>query len=410
MIKSLKYLLLISHITVFFSSISQNGLQFGLCHAGTSNTEKEYSLVKELGARWVRVDFSWNKLEPQKGNWNFSKYDAFLNKANEEGIKVLAILNYDANWLHKGKDQSRRIDLEELPHFLNYVEVVGKRYGTKVSAFEIWNEPNTKRFWTGSNLGFFELSNQSLNKLKEVAPNTPVAIGSLFYHPILSAKSYLKKMINNVDVNKASAISLHPYSINISKLNKRITKAKELISSNGHNIPIWITEIGFPTGGLYPSKINLDEQANIVSKSLIYLTKAGSEIIYWYCLFDSNNKEKTDKKKSSEDFFGLAWPNYKLKPGATSFSTIAKELNGATYNTSNIQLETNKPNSIFHALYKSKNDSDILVIWSKKKQSIVKINDRSIIKCIDLLTGKTIKLNNLKEIKVTNTPLLIHLD
>ena len=73
-------------------------------------------------------------------------------------------------------------------------------------------------------------------------------------------------------------------------------------------------------------------------------------------------------------------------------------------------LETNKPNSIFHALYKSKNDSDILVIWSKKNQSIVKLNDRSIIKCIDLLTGKTIKLNNLKEIKVTNAPLLIHLD
>jgi hypothetical protein len=59
-------------------------------------------------------------VEKVRGEWDFSYYDEFIDKANEHGIKVLAILDYDTEWLHEGRDKSRHISLEELPLFLRY--------------------------------------------------------------------------------------------------------------------------------------------------------------------------------------------------------------------------------------------------------------------------------------------------
>ena len=48
-------------------------------------------LTTNLEAKWLRIDFSWSQMEPEKGIWRFEKYDTYLEKAVKEGVKVLAI-------------------------------------------------------------------------------------------------------------------------------------------------------------------------------------------------------------------------------------------------------------------------------------------------------------------------------
>jgi hypothetical protein len=36
---------------------------FGMCHAGKTKSEDEYSLLDDLGVEWLRIDFRWDKIE-----------------------------------------------------------------------------------------------------------------------------------------------------------------------------------------------------------------------------------------------------------------------------------------------------------------------------------------------------------
>jgi polysaccharide biosynthesis protein PslG len=169
------------------------GINWGACQAGHTLEEEEFELMDSLGVKWIRNDFAWHKLETSPGVWDFTYYDQMMDLAEQYGKKVLIVLVYDVSWLYQENDKRRNITPNRLPSYLNYVETVAKRYGTRASGFEIWNEPNTPIFWNGSMDNFWELTRQTVLSLKKIVPDTPVAVGSLFYHPLLRGKHTLKK-------------------------------------------------------------------------------------------------------------------------------------------------------------------------------------------------------------------------
>ncbi len=370
-------------------SLNFEGLQFGLCHAGYSRSDEEYALLDALGAKWIRIDFRWSSVEKVRGEWDFSVYDDFLDSTDAKGKKVLAILDYDTPWLHEGKDTSRQISPEELPLFLEYVKVIAERYGDRVGAFEIWNEPNTKRFWTGSDEQFFELTRQSLDVLKMISPETPVAVGSLFYNPIVGARGYLKKMIKSGVLDKADALSLHPYVLSPSVMESRIHDARELIADAGYATPIWITEAGFPTGGSYPNKVKLEKQGIEFAEALIGLSASGVELITWYELFDSKNPLEVEKDASSETFFGMVWPDYTWKPGAYSYSVIANELSDAEFTPDVFDFDGNNLSSLYQAHFLLKDGTRKIILYSKRKMAEVDLSLLGeYVEILDILTGE----------------------
>lgn len=375
---------------------SQNfeGLQFGVCHAGDTRSEEEFALLDALGAQWLRIDFRWSNIEKVRGEWDFSSIDEFLNRAEAGGKKVLAILDYDTPWLHEGKDTSRQISPVELPLFLEYVKVVAERYGDRVGAFEIWNEPNTNRFWTGSDKFFFELTRQSLDVLNVISPETPVAVGSLFYNPIVGSRGYLKKLIKSGILDKADALSLHPYVLSSTVLESRILDARELIADAGYTTPIWITEAGFPTGGSYPNKVKLEKQGIEFAEALIGLSAAGVELITWYELFDSKNPQEVEKDSSSEAFFGIVWPNYTWKPGAYPYSVIANELSDAEFIPSVFDFKGNNLSTLYQAHFLLKDGIRKIILYSKRKRAEIDLSQLGDdLDIIDILTGENLSFD-----------------
>lgn len=384
------------------------GLQFGLCHAGYSRSEEEFDLLDALGARWIRIDFRWSKMEKAPGEWDFSYFDDFLDSTDARGKKVLAILDYDTPWLHEGRDTSRRISPEELPLFLEYVRVVAARYGDRVGAFEIWNEPNTKRFWTGSDAQFFDLTRKSLDVLKVVAPDTPVAVGSLFYNPIVGARGYLKKLIKSGALDKADALSLHPYVLSPSVMESRILDARELVAEAGYSTPIWITEAGFPTGGSYPNRVKLEKQGIEFAKALTGLSASGVELITWYELSDRQNPEDVEKGLSSEAFFGLVWPDYTWKPGAYPYSIIANELADGEFRPDVFEFGLNNASSLYQAHFVFNEGTRKIILYSKGKSVEIDLSQWGEEgDVIDLLTGKKLIQDSDISLTVGKDPLML---
>jgi len=102
--------------------------------------------------------------------------------------------------------------------------------------------------------------------------------------------------MNNVD-----GIAFHPYELNAVRSARLYGKFKKIVDEYGFGDKIWITEMGFPTGGKIPTKIDEKRFPEMVIKSFSLLAAAGAKFVLWYQLFDPQEREPDD----SEDFFGL---------------------------------------------------------------------------------------------------------
>ncbi|QEN08742.1 glycosyl hydrolase family protein [Oceanispirochaeta crateris] len=328
------------------------------------STDKQ-NLFDDMGIQWVRSDFSWKRIEPQQGEWNFEQYDWLIDGAVQRNHKVLALLVYDVPWIYEKEGTSRNITKDEREHYLNYVRTVARRYGEKIGGFEIWNEPNFPRFWRGSDEDFFALTREAIQVLKEEAPGVPVAVGALSYHPMMGGKSFLKKMMAAGALEGADALSLHPYSMSLEAAAHRVADAKALLRDEGYTHQIWITEMGFPTTGLYPHKVSIGNHFNKTVKALTLMTAAGANLITWYKVFDSYNPEDIRFIVPSERSFGLMSRKKEWKPGAYAFAMMTSVLNNKEYNPSRLVLEGLQKSLLQAFLYDDKNGETIIVVWSR---------------------------------------------
>jgi hypothetical protein len=103
--------------------------------------------LRAMGATWVRLNLDWEAIQPHVGVWDFSQADASIAAAEKAGLKVYACLLYSPPWASpSGKSNGvPRHDAWEA-----YVSAVARRYGTRVRAYGIWNEPNLDDYWAGN--------------------------------------------------------------------------------------------------------------------------------------------------------------------------------------------------------------------------------------------------------------------
>ncbi len=170
----------------------QIGNSIGLCHAGQTKTDREYRLLDDIGCEWLRVDYHWNNIEKTPGNFDFSSMDQFTQTALQHNKKIIAVLCYDAGWIHSDNKQQKYIQPEHYDSFIHFATETVKRYKGQVAAFEIWNEPNlkTKRFWKGNAEEFIDLFSKTVKAIKSIDPSIVVTTPGLFR----GDDKYLQKM------------------------------------------------------------------------------------------------------------------------------------------------------------------------------------------------------------------------
>ncbi len=77
---------------------------YGICahvsrHGDHELAEGEFKLMRQAGIGWARTDFDWTTVQQaQGGPWDFSLFDATVDKAEEAGVTILPILGYDVPW------------------------------------------------------------------------------------------------------------------------------------------------------------------------------------------------------------------------------------------------------------------------------------------------------------------------
>jgi hypothetical protein len=302
----------------------------GVAHAGYSNSAAEYDLLRLLGADFSRIDFSWDLIEPRKGEFDFSRYDAIVETAVAHGFGILAILDYDVSWIHEGGTRRNFIPPGGLGSWLEYVERVVGRYRGRVFAYEIWNEPNWF-FWKGSAQEFAALTRETAGVIRRNDPGAAIIAGAFSRAP----RRFARTMLRDGAFDQVDAVSFHPYARNALAVVTMSTRFMDYLRSLGYQGTFWITESGYTTRGIYPNTILEREYSSELVKTITLLAATGVERIVWYTLTDrysANEKPRGENLVSiAEAYFGLAYPDYSPKPGTYAYAAIAHILPGSTY-------------------------------------------------------------------------------
>jgi len=114
-------------------------------------------LVAETGSHWIREDLEWQAVEPSKGSFNWSHYDALFQEAAERDLQVLPILNAPPCWaVPKEVEECENSYPTSNSDYANFTAKAVERYGPggdfweahplldgdlAARFWEIWNEP-----------------------------------------------------------------------------------------------------------------------------------------------------------------------------------------------------------------------------------------------------------------------------
>jgi hypothetical protein len=331
----------------------------GLQHAGNNGgnnqaqIDAEYAFLDAMGAKWLLNDISWDVVEPTDDSWTWS-YDAWINRAYSRGYKVFGTLAYGNDALINAKYSTSFSGNREFPDatdsdgdgvkdtppaayydYAQYVSETIKHYGSKVGGYQIWNEPNENpRFWRGDPeeiiLLTYVASVEGRQALSAYNPG-----GALIGAPLnsLAVADWAEGFFSGGAMMNMDGVGFHPYLPGARRTAEVFHAFKDQVSKYGFENNIWLTEVGYPTGGQYVTGIAPARMPGEVVKTIVLLAAGGAKHVFWYQAFD-NMPRGGSADENAEKWFGLAEWNagtITKKPGADAFALCAKYLQGTTY-------------------------------------------------------------------------------
>ena len=379
---------------------------FGVVHAGHTLKHEEYVLLNEMNAKWTLRTINWHSIEKEKGVFNFSGYDSYVDSVKKIGMKTIVVLAYQTPWLYPEGENKRYISPENIPYFLNYVEEMVQHFRGRIDVWDIWNEPNFNKFWKGSDKDFYELSRRTAQKIREVDPEAYIIGGAYSRVP----SRFIKKMFRAGGMENLDGIAFHPYALNPAGSMRLTDKFFRIMSDIHFTGDIWITEIGHPNGGWYPHKVSLEGLPSHVVKSMTGAATRNIKALLWYQLLDSYNKDEVppEKMKDSEKFFGLVYPDFSRKNGANAYALCAKFLPGSRYVPDYVQREKIPSSIASYCFLDGQSGNHTLVLWNDRKRPKkvnLSLNAPSVL--YDITTGKGKPLTKEAALEIGRQPVIV---
>jgi hypothetical protein len=116
--------------------------------------------LQRLGVRALRVELSWHNVAPaanslhrpsfdttNPASYNWSEYDPEIQEAHERGWQVLLTVTSPVpRWATGNPHRRSLLFRPSASQFQAFMTAVGRHYGSIVSLFSIWNEPNHHEF------------------------------------------------------------------------------------------------------------------------------------------------------------------------------------------------------------------------------------------------------------------------
>lgn len=300
------------------------GIYFGNRYS-LEEMKRAGKMAQDIGIKWSREEFSWWVIQPEEDKWDFSKYDSAVDIAQSYGISLFGLLDYGTPWASTAPEGAEApwFWLPRLDAWQRYVETTINRYKNRIKYWEIWNEPNIEVFWKPkpNPEDYLKLLQVSYTTAKRVDPTCKV-IG------ICSSStdtSFIEEVLKRGGGKYMDILSIHPYRTprtpEETNFLEELQRLRGLLQKYDVNVPIWITEIGWPT---CPGGVSEEEQAKMLVRT--YVIAIGSKLVekvFWYDFRDDGTNPN-----DPEHNFGIIKRDFVPKKAYTAFGIMTKALEG----------------------------------------------------------------------------------
>jgi len=228
--------------------------------------KRTLEMVREMGALWIVEYFPWAYREPLPGIFDWTHSDLVINHANRQGLKVIARLGFVPEWARPDDSASSYLAAERYDDFGDYVEAFVNRYGDRVTAVIIWNEPNLALEWGFQPIdpeGYTELLAVAYERVQQSEHPEVLVLGGALAPTLAPPGSeqamndllYLQRMLDAGAGQVMDGLAVHAYGwifpaddppdpeiINF----RRTELVRQLLVDNGYErLPVYISEGGW---------------------------------------------------------------------------------------------------------------------------------------------------------------------
>ncbi|MFB8791747.1 MAG: hypothetical protein U7123_23615 [Potamolinea sp.] len=373
----------------------------------------------EYGAAWPNIPFKgwrntyadWSILEKNKDEWNFKNLDSDISLAQQYGVEIILILKSTPTWASKRPTETgccyplpwttkgNIAEARNIEDWKNYIRTVATRYKGQVNYYELWNEANVPRFYSGTIEKLILLNRAAYQVLKEVDPSITVISPAL--SPCCNSLKYLENYFIQDGGNYADVIGYHFYVAPQSPeaMLPMIQQVQALmVKYRLDNKPLWNTESGWKIINR-DKNINDEEWAGkalssvdasaYIARSYILSWAAGVERLYWYA-WGHRSMGLTD--------YDARTP----KPVATAYTEVQKWLVGTQMTACGSDQKNN-----WVCELKRERGYLAWIVWNPTQNLSFNLPKTWGVKQIRNLSGEKRSLSDVNQVEVSRTPLLL---
>ena len=140
-------------------------------------------LVRLMSFSHVKQTFAWRDIEPQPGIWDWTQADRILHEVERRELRIVIRLGQTPEWARApGALDARDAPPTNMSRWADFCAAVAERYRERISAYQIWNEPNLSREW-GDNrpdpAGYVDLLAACSGAIREADPKATLISAGL---------------------------------------------------------------------------------------------------------------------------------------------------------------------------------------------------------------------------------------
>jgi hypothetical protein len=202
----------------------------------------------------------------------------------------------------------------------NFVAAVAQRYAGRIDFYEIWNEPDLPKFWTGSTAQMVAMAIRANTIIKQIDAHAKVLSPSISN---VAHVSWLDSYLSAGGVQATDIVSFHGYGFTYDP--EDITAAMAAIKASAHSAglddaEVWDTEASWGDTSL----INSDQQLRWIVAFHLFQAASGVKRFMWYAYNSPIWGTLTTDPMSST--------GYQLTGAGRAYNTVVDLLSGNTLN------------------------------------------------------------------------------
>ena len=262
--------------------------------------ERELDLLPHLGLSLIRFELPWVLIAPGRpgvhsydaaaardhewSGYRWQRTDRVIAGCLQRRLRPVPQVVFSPPWAADGGPNQPPSDPS---CFGDFIRAAAERYRGKVDYWEVWNEPNLRRYWDGTLAAYASgVLNAAMDALRDLQPRPMVVLGGL------AGSDGLPTILSTAGASFDIA-SFHYYPprtwpslrVNVKGAVKKIRG--DLQRAGRSDVPAWLTEVGATARRAQPR----DDMPVVGPRGQLRLLQqavngSGADAVFWYTLRD----------------------------------------------------------------------------------------------------------------------------